>query len=129
MLRAGWFDEGRCAVQDEAAGLVVRLLDPQPGETIRDVCAAPGGKSLYAAMRMQDQGRVLSTDANRARTGLVRESAAAHGLSIVEAATADARASSAPPTAFCSTRRAPGPACSPSAPTSAGSAPKPTSPS
>ena len=92
VLRAGWFDEGRCAVQDEAAGLVVRLLDPQPGETIRDVCAAPGGKSLYAAMRMQDEGRVLSTDANRARTGLIRESAAAHGLQIVEAATSDARA-------------------------------------
>lgn len=42
-------------VQDEAAGLVVALLDPQPGETILDACAAPGGKALYAASRMQGQ--------------------------------------------------------------------------
>ena len=92
VLRAGWFDEGRCAVQDEAAGLVVRLLDPQPGETVRDLCAAPGGKALYAAQRMGNTGRVLATDANRARAGLVRDAAVAHDLSIVEAATADARA-------------------------------------
>ena len=91
VLRAGWFDEGKCAVQDEAAGLVVRLLDPQPGETIRDVCAAPGGKALYAAIRMGDEGKVLATDANRARVGLVRTAAAAHGLSSIEAATSDAR--------------------------------------
>jgi 16S rRNA (cytosine967-C5)-methyltransferase len=91
VLRAGWFDEGRCAVQDEAAGLVVRLLDPQPGETVRDVCAAPGGKALYAAMRMGDEGQVLATDLNRGRAGLVRTSASKHGLRIVEAAAADAR--------------------------------------
>ena len=91
VLRAGWFEQGRCAVQDEAAGLVVRLLDPQPGETIRDVCAAPGGKALYAALRMSGEGQVLATDANRKRAGLVRTSAAAHGLDVVEAATADAR--------------------------------------
>ena len=42
-------------VQDEAAGLVVALLDPHPGEDILDACAAPGGKALYAASRMQGQ--------------------------------------------------------------------------
>ena len=43
-------------VQDEAAGLVVALLDPQPGDNILDACAAPGGKTLFMAARMQ--GRV-----------------------------------------------------------------------
>ena len=43
-------------MQDEAAGLVVALLDPQPGEAILDACAAPGGKTLFAAARM---GQVL----------------------------------------------------------------------
>ena len=42
-------------VQDEAAGLVVALLEPQPGESILDACAAPGGKALYAASRMHNQ--------------------------------------------------------------------------
>ena len=42
-------------VQDEAAGLVVAALDPQPGELVLDCCAAPGGKALFAAARMQGQ--------------------------------------------------------------------------
>ena len=42
-------------VQDESAGMVVALLDPQPGERVLDACAAPGGKALYAAARMQGQ--------------------------------------------------------------------------
>ena len=42
-------------VQDEAAGLVVATLDPQPGEQVLDCCAAPGGKALFAAARMQGQ--------------------------------------------------------------------------
>ena len=50
-------------VQDEAAGLVVALLDPQPGEAVLDACAAPGGKTLFAAARMNNQvrSRLLSS--------------------------------------------------------------------
>jgi 16S rRNA (cytosine967-C5)-methyltransferase len=91
VLRAGWLDEGRCAVQDEAAGLVVRLMDPQPGETIIDAAAAPGGKAVYAAIRMGDRGRVLAYDVHPARVGLVRQAAEAHGLTTVEAIPADTR--------------------------------------
>ncbi|MFT4011983.1 MAG: transcription antitermination factor NusB [Paracoccus sp. (in: a-proteobacteria)] len=36
-------------VQDAAAALAVRVLDPQPGEAIADLCAAPGGKTLQLA--------------------------------------------------------------------------------
>ncbi len=92
VLRAGFLDEGLCAVQDEAAALVVRLLDPQPGETVLDVAAAPGGKALYAAIRMRDEGRVLAFDVHPARAELVRTSAAAHGLTSVEVEVADLRA-------------------------------------
>lgn len=41
------FKEGMFTVQDESAGLVSRLLDPQQGERILDLCAAPGGKSTH----------------------------------------------------------------------------------
>jgi 16S rRNA (cytosine967-C5)-methyltransferase len=95
VLHAGWLQEGICAVQDEAAAMVVRLLDPQPGETVIDLCAAPGGKSVYSALLMQDQGRVLAYDVHEGRTGLIRDSASVHGLSIIEAGTSDARALSA----------------------------------
>lgn len=44
-------------VQDESAGMVVALLDPQPGEDVLDACAAPGGKTLFAAAKMRGQVR------------------------------------------------------------------------
>ncbi len=80
VLRAGWLEEGLCAVQDESAGLIVRLLDPQPGETLADTCAAPGGKSLYAAERMQGEGTIYAIDVNGKRLNLVREAAEAQGV-------------------------------------------------
>lgn len=61
-FRSVTFTEGLWRAQDEASQLVVRLLDPQPGETIWDACAAPGGKTRYIARRMNDTGRLLATD-------------------------------------------------------------------
>ncbi len=46
-----WFFLCWVQVQDEAAGMVVTMLDPQPGESVLDACAAPGGKTLFAAAR------------------------------------------------------------------------------
>ncbi len=83
------FEKGWCAVQDEGAGMVVRLLDPQPGETILDVCAAPGGKALYAAHRMRGSGRVVASDVHASRIGLVQEAAAQQALANVATQTAD----------------------------------------
>ena len=41
------------------AGLVVSVVDPQPGETIVDCCAAPGGKTLFMASRLSGEGRKM----------------------------------------------------------------------
>jgi 16S rRNA (cytosine967-C5)-methyltransferase len=43
------FEQGGWWVQDAAAALPARLLDAQPGETVLDLCAAPGGKTLQLA--------------------------------------------------------------------------------
>jgi 16S rRNA (cytosine967-C5)-methyltransferase len=91
VLRAGWLEDGTCAVQDEAAGLVVRILDPRPGEFVIDAAAAPGGKATYAAIRMRDSGRLLAIDVHEARADLIRSGAAAHGLHSVEVVAADVR--------------------------------------
>lgn len=56
-FRDGWWQ-----AQDEASQLVVRLLDPRPGESIWDACAAPGGKTRYIGRLLGDDGRVLATD-------------------------------------------------------------------
>ena len=52
LLGSEWMRSGGGQVQDESAGVVVAMLDPQPGQAILDACAAPGGKTMYAAARM-----------------------------------------------------------------------------
>ncbi|MEM6648387.1 MAG: 16S rRNA (cytosine(967)-C(5))-methyltransferase RsmB [Bacteroidota bacterium] len=87
--------DGALAVQDEAAGMVVQVLDPQPGEFIIDTCAAPGGKALYAADRMQGTGRILALDRHEGKLNLLAKVAGT--ASIIDTRVADARAF-APPT-------------------------------
>lgn len=85
-------NEGHVAIQDESAGLVVRCLDPQPGETVFDLCAAPGGKAIYAAQRMNGEGRVIAFDIHEGRLGLVGEAAETHGFGdLIWRQAADAR--------------------------------------
>lgn len=71
VVQSGWLSKGQCSVQDEAAGLVVHLLDPQPEETIIDVCAAPGGKAFFMAERMANTGEVHVWDIHERRLNLV----------------------------------------------------------
>ncbi|MEM1055827.1 MAG: 16S rRNA (cytosine(967)-C(5))-methyltransferase RsmB [Bacteroidota bacterium] len=90
-LALGMVAEGACAVQDEAAALVVSVLDPQPGEALLDGAAAPGGKAIYAAERMENEGRVAAVDVHLAKTDLIWRAAQAHGATIVEPVAADLR--------------------------------------
>jgi 16S rRNA (cytosine967-C5)-methyltransferase len=77
------FQEGRFLVQDAAARLAVLCCDPQPGERILDVCAAPGGKSFSSAIQMQDRGEILSCDIHPHKQVLMEEGAARLGISIM----------------------------------------------
>ena len=65
------FLAGLISPQDEASQLVVHWLDPQPGERILDVCAAPGTKTAAIAERLAGQGHVLALDRHEKRLGLV----------------------------------------------------------
>ncbi|KAM7279726.1 hypothetical protein ACFE04_006860 [Oxalis oulophora] len=78
VIQAGLLKEGICSVQDESAGLVVSVVDPQPGESIVDCCAAPGGKTLYMASRMSSQGKVYAIDINKGRLRILKETAKLH---------------------------------------------------
>ncbi len=49
-------------LQDPSATAPVELLDPQPGETILDLAAAPGGKSTHIAARLGDQGLLVANE-------------------------------------------------------------------
>jgi len=61
------FTQGRFQVQDESAGLAVRLLEPKPGETVVDLCCAPGGKMTYIAQIMRSRGKVIACDPDLSR--------------------------------------------------------------
>lgn len=67
------FTDGHWTVQDSSAQLVSYLLDPQPGETIVDACAAPGGKTTHIAELMGDQGTIFACDRTPSRLKKVQE--------------------------------------------------------
>jgi 16S rRNA (cytosine967-C5)-methyltransferase len=78
------FAEGWCTVQDEASMLIARLLDPQPGETVADTCAAPGTKTTHLAELMGNRGRIVAFDPQAARLSLLDRGAARLGITIVQ---------------------------------------------
>lgn len=84
------FLDGRFTVQDEASQLVVALLDPQPGERVFDVCAAPGGKATAIGERIAPGGEVLATDRNPRRLDLIRRQVRRLGLPGVRCVARDA---------------------------------------
>lgn len=68
--------DGRCYVQDEASQIAGLVLDPHEGDKIIDVCAAPGGKSFYAAIQSNDTGSVISMDVHESKLSLISSGAA-----------------------------------------------------
>lgn len=85
-------DKGLWIVQDEASALAVYALDPKPGDTVIDTCAAPGGKTLSVAIAMEGRGIVHSFDIHKNKLSLITSAAEKLGLSsTVEAAPRDGR--------------------------------------
>jgi len=82
------FREGLFYIQDPGTLLAVRELDPQPGESVLDSCAAPGGKTTFIAQLMQNRGRVTAQDIQADRLELIRENCTRLGVTCVEASVA-----------------------------------------
>lgn len=68
-----YHEAGLYYIQEPSAMAVVELLDPQPGDYVLDLCAAPGGKSTQIAGRLQNRGFLLSNEIHPARAKILSQ--------------------------------------------------------
>lgn len=98
-IRAAGFDiahddlykNGFYTVQDAAAMKASEILAPKSGETVIDMCAAPGGKTTHMAEIMEDKGKIFAFDIYEHKLDLIRKNAERLGITIIETALRDGR--------------------------------------
>ncbi|MBR6563660.1 MAG: 16S rRNA (cytosine(967)-C(5))-methyltransferase RsmB [Clostridia bacterium] len=86
-----YIDDGNYYIQGLASQKAVRLLDASRGQTVIDVCACPGGKSLGAALDMNNEGTIYSFDIHKNKLPLIEKSSKKLGISIISTDVQDAR--------------------------------------
>ncbi|MFD2670199.1 16S rRNA (cytosine(967)-C(5))-methyltransferase RsmB [Marinicrinis sediminis] len=84
------FQEGCFSIQDESSMVVAEAVAPEPGMTVLDCCAAPGGKSSHMAEKMKDQGQLIANDLHPHKQKLIQQQADRLGLQSIEAKVSDA---------------------------------------
>lgn len=84
------FQQGWFYVQDLASQICSLAIGAKAGETVLDLCAAPGGKTCTMALQMQGSGKVLAFDLAQSRVGLIAENVRRLGLTNVTAMQGDA---------------------------------------
>ncbi|XP_064335475.1 tRNA (cytosine(72)-C(5))-methyltransferase NSUN6 isoform X2 [Camelus dromedarius] len=72
-------------LQNLPSAVVAHVLNPQPGERILDLCAAPGGKTTHIAALMQDQGEVIALDKISNKVEKIKQNALLLGLNSIRA--------------------------------------------
>lgn len=85
-----FYKEGKMSVQDPGSFMISQYVDPRPGESVLDVCAAPGTKTMAMAEQMHDAGSILANDLHAHRVQLMEQDARRLSLSIVKTMCADA---------------------------------------
>ena len=84
------FRQGLFTIQDETAGLIPIILNPNKTDVILDACSSPGGKTTYLAELMENQGKIEAWDIHEHRTKLVENAAKRLGITNIETKVNDA---------------------------------------
>ncbi|MCL1829014.1 MAG: 16S rRNA (cytosine(967)-C(5))-methyltransferase RsmB [Oscillospiraceae bacterium] len=88
------YNEGKLYIQDPASKLAVYAAAPEPGMSVLDACAAPGGKSFAAAVMMKNRGSITACDKNTEKLKNIERGASLMGFTIIKTRIADARSPS-----------------------------------
>lgn len=76
-----WYHAGLYYFQEPSAMYPAELLDPQPGEKVLDLCAAPGGKTTQLGMKMMNQGLLVANEINPKRARALEKNIQLYGIS------------------------------------------------
>lgn len=95
--RSRLYNKGYYTPQDTAAMQAAVVLNPQPGETVIDMCAAPGGKTTHMAELMKNEGIIYAFDKYDHKIRLIEKNAERLDINIIKASAADV---TVPNTAF-----------------------------
>ena len=84
------YDEGMFMVIDTSSALAALCADVSNGDTVADLCAAPGGKSMILAAAAGSEGRILAYDISEDKRALIDENAKRLSLNNIESGVWDA---------------------------------------
>jgi 16S rRNA (cytosine967-C5)-methyltransferase len=84
------YREGRIVIQDKASMLAGAVAAPRPGDSVLDVCAAPGAKTTHLAQLMENKGAIYSIDKSSSRMNFWRREVSRLGVEIAHPLLADA---------------------------------------
>ncbi|MDI9413450.1 MAG: 16S rRNA (cytosine(967)-C(5))-methyltransferase RsmB [Bacillota bacterium] len=90
VLESSGLRDGMFYIQDESSALVAHALNIEPGNSIYDLCSAPGGKTTHMAQLMDNRGKIVAFDLSLERLKLVDENAQRLGITIIETRRGDA---------------------------------------
>lgn len=85
------FSQGLLYIQDPASRLAVEASGVEPGQKVLDTCAAPGGKSMALAIKMENRGEIISCDLHPHKKKLIMAAGKRLNLDIITAETVNAK--------------------------------------
>ena len=85
-----FYKKGYIYPQDISAMFASIVLNPEKGERVLDICAAPGGKTTHIAQLMQNCGEIVACDVHEHKIGLIEKNAQRLGIDIIKTKLADA---------------------------------------
>ncbi|MBR2548167.1 MAG: hypothetical protein IKF07_08255 [Eubacterium sp.] len=91
ILETKEFKDGLFFVQDASSSQAMKEFGPEPGETLIDVCAAPGGKSFAAAILMDNSGVIHAMDLHGNKLRALTKQAKRLGITIIDTEEHDAK--------------------------------------